>query len=382
MASHFFDALRRYFNTYSSMFCRRDRNLWVFGAWFGNKFSDNPKYLFLYCLKHGKNVAWITRNPDVFKEMSEQGLPVYMHDTKEAVSICRKAGYCICCTGVEDASRSHLGGAVFINLWHGVPLKKIVYDDIYSKVTVKQKIYQIITAIPFRKEYYFSTSNQVSRIYRSCFATDEKHIIQIGQVRNDMFFDGSLKRIHYSDVDYKKLLVYMPTHRNEGQTEINLERIFDLEDLNDFCKENGLLFLIKKHYYHQNEKTDLSAYSNIIDYTSLPCDTQELLFNADILVTDYSSCYIDYLLLDRPIVFYNYDYEEYLKKDREMYYNYEDVTPGGKAENYYEFRAALKKALNGNEAFCTEHNRVKNLFYSKENQGPVCKKTIEAIEKL
>lgn len=63
-------------------------------------------------------------------------------------------------------------------------------------------------------------------------------------------------------------------------------------------------------------------------------DIQELLMDTDLLITDYSSTYIDYLLLDRPMVFYDFDYQDYLRTDREMYYDYDDVTPGYKAETF------------------------------------------------
>lgn len=48
------------------------------------------------------------------------------------------------------------------------------------------------------------------------------------------------------------------------------------------------------------------------------------------LVTDYSSIYFDYLLLDKPIIFFNYDLEEYLNNSRDMYFNYDEFTPGRK----------------------------------------------------
>ena len=56
--------------------------------------------------------------------------------------------------------------------------------------------------------------------------------------------------------------------------------------------------MIRRHFYHKGEKVDFSMYSNITDITEKSMDIQELLMDTDILVTDYSSTYIDYLLLD------------------------------------------------------------------------------------
>ncbi len=174
----------------------------------------------------------------------------------------------------------------------------------------------------------------------------------------------------------------MPTHRNEGKTIVDIYSLLDLERLNNYCKNNKILFLIKKHYYNRNDGKTVEGYSNIIDYTDKSCDTQELLFNTDVLITDYSSCYIDYLLLNRPIIFYCYDYNEYLKQDREMYFEYDEVTPGDKAKNFDMLIESIDKAINGNKEYLDDLKRVKNIFYSLENQGIVCHKLLEKIDKL
>ena len=90
------------------------------------------------------------------------------------------------------------------------------------------------------------------------------------------------------------------------------------------------------------------------------------------MVTDYSSIYIDYLLLDLPLLFYCYDYNQYLAEDREMYFKYEDVTPGVKAR---DFDGLLKElvifAQDGRNYAKKDRERIKNLFYCKKAQGPV-----------
>ena len=248
---------------------------------------------------------------------------------------------------------------------------------------MKGRIYTAIHDTPLKETYIFSTSPAITKIYKSAFRTDYAHVIEIGQVRNDAFFNGILKKKTYADIPYKHLIAYLPTHRNEGATKIEDHKIFDLQKLEAFCARNECLFLIKKHFYHNKEYTDLKAYPHIVDLTTdNTIDTQELEYNADILITDYSSCYIDYLLLDRPIVFYCFDYEHYLKTDREMYFPYDDVTPGAHARNFDELLPALQHALDGNERYKDRQEKVKNLFYSKENQGIVAPRLVEAIKKL
>lgn len=369
---------------YCSMMNKRDSNIWIFGAWFGEKFADNPKYLYLYCLEQGINAIWFTHNEQLYNEMISHNLPVCMIGSKEANRTASHAKYNVFCTDRTDTDYIHTGGAVNINLWHGIPIKKIGYDNKKEsfRYTMYYKIREIIWYLPTRKTYHFSTSDKLTEIFKSCFKTDSRHVIQIGQARNDCFFNGCLKKQSYKSIEYAKAVVYMPTHRNEGKTKIDVTKIFDLGKLNLFCKDNSILFVIKKHFYHKHEETDLTQLSNIVDITQNDVDSQELLYNADVLVTDFSGCYIDYLLLDRPIIFYNYDYGDYILKDRELYFDYNAVTPGTKARNFDEFIEALEDAVNENSHYLKKQNEVKNLFYSKENQGEVCPGLCDAIRQL
>lgn len=354
-------------------FRKRDPNLYVFGAWFGEKYADNSKYLYNYFLNKGEKAYWITKNEDVYNQMKQMGYPVALAYSSEGTRLCKKAGYIVTSTALLDVNEKVVGGATRIDLFHGIPLKKIMYDDEVSGLMLskKHKIHKLLTQHALKDYFVFSSSDTVSKSIRTAFRVDNNHILKYGLPRNDAFFDGTLKKIKFSDVEYKNVISYLPTHRNTGNTTIQIEKLFNLRKLNDFCQENSLLFVIKKHFYHNNEKTDLSEYSNIIDITGQNYDTQELLYNSDILITDYSSCYIDYLLLNRPIVFYSYDLEDYLKNDREMYYKYEDVAPGDICEDFDQLFKGLKQIIESKFAISSNQERVRDLFFAKENQGIV-----------
>jgi len=83
--------------------------------------------------------------------------------------------------------------------------------------------------------------------------------------------------------------------------------------------------------------------SNIKNIKNNNIETQELLLIADILITDYSSIYIDFLLTNKPIVFYAYDIKNYLSKDRELYFNYNNVIiKETLTKNEYDFFDTIK----------------------------------------
>ena len=356
-----------------SSFQKRDSNLYVFGAWFGEKFADNSKYLYLYFLKKGEKAYWITKNESVYKKLKQDGLPVALAYSEEGKRLCKKAGYIVTSTALSDVNENVIGGATRIDLFHGIPLKKIMYDDEVGgkMLTGSQRIHEILTGRALRDYYVFSSSEMVSRNIRTAFRVDDAHILQYGLPRNDAFFDGSLKKIKLSNINYKYVISYLPTHRNVGKTPIQIDQLFNLKELDDFCKKREIIFVIKKHFYHNSEVTDLMGYTNIIDLTGQNYDTQELMYTSDVLITDYSSCYIDYLLLNRPIVFYAYDLEDYQKNDREMYYRYADVAPGEISTTFEQLLQALKQIVRDEFVISPKQERVRDLFFAQENQGIV-----------
>ncbi len=371
----------KYFVMYLSMLMPRKRKLCVFGAWLGERFADNSKQLFIEAQQR-KNLraVWIAKSTDVIKEINDMGYEAYMWGTPKAVWLQLRAGYAVVSNGISDLEHTFLGRAVIIDLWHGIPLKKVVYDNKYEKNwdSPKQKLRDWLINIPLGKMYFVAPSEMFIPIYQSAFRRKRDQIICLGQPRSDIFFDKHRQEKYFPG---KKIILYCPTHRNEGAEPIELSKIFDLVRLEEFLAENDYYFVVKKHFYHRNEVENLDGYPHIIDITSEAMDIQKLIMETCVLITDYSSIYIDYLLLDSPLLFYCYDYEHYLEKDREMYFEYEDVTPGIKAKNFDELLIQLKSVIeNGDLYGKEERDRVKNMFYCKDGQGPVGDKLLDMIE--
>jgi CDP-glycerol glycerophosphotransferase len=83
-----------------------------------------------------------------------------------------------------------------------------------------------------------------------------------------------------------------------------------------------------------------SVAGRLVDVTAVP-DITPLLLLADVLVTDYSSVMFDYALLERPIVFYAYDWDEYAHDIRGTYVNLLEEAPGPVARTQEELFVAL-----------------------------------------
>jgi len=164
-----------------------------------------------------------------------------------------------------------------------------------------------------------------------------------GYPRNDIISKPSLYARYLvfeqniiDSISTEKTILYAPTFRDTNR--FNREAPIEWGRLNALLKKNDATFLIKlhRHDYSMAIKED---YSNIrvLDNES---DMYPLFSKVDLLITDYSSIFFDFLLTDKPVLFYPYDKDDYLTKDRSMYDEYDTVTPGHKA---YDFNGLYEK---------------------------------------
>ena len=211
-------------------------------------------------------------------------------------------------------------------------------------------------------DYFFSTSNWTNETnFKSIFSA--KEFLNLGYPRNDIFFkDEDNLDLMFCDKqvyeivknnNYNKIILYMPTHR-ENSTKIAL----DLNKLNKKLQEINSLFIIKLHpfvleFYKHTYK---ELFSNIV-FHNANGDIYPLLKYVDVLVSDYSSIVYDFLLLNKPIIFYNYDIDEY-KKNVSLLFDYNEFSPGIKVETQDE----LENSFLQENLYFKQREKIKNLF--------------------
>lgn len=353
----------------------RDRNLWVFGSTFGNRFADNPRYFFYYIsrmdeeerekagVKEGKiRAVWITKRASIVKQLRSMGYEAYLSSSKEGMLCCLKAGVYIFDNYSKDISFCLSGGAKKINLWHGLPLKKIQMDNRFDKVrnpeNLWKRFYWQLRRMSDEKPWHYvlTTSEFFRPIFSSAFAT--KNVLLcgypridclLGGVRNDLLSgeekkrSALLKRMNRNPGC--RVVFYMPTFR---ESETDFFKVVDFMELSRCLEEKNLCLVIKLHPKSKlqklfEEKVKDSHKAERLLLLSNQDDPYEFLKLSDALITDYSSVYFDYLVLDRPIIFFDYDRSEYMKKSRELYFDYDEFTPGRKAGSFTELKEALGK---------------------------------------
>ena len=347
----------------------RNKKLWVFGSTFGRSFTDNPKYFYLYLVDQKPEqvrAVWITKNKEVLSFMKENRLEGYYLYSLKGIWLSLRAKVYLYDNYSKDICFTLSGGAIKLNLWHGIPLKKIQQDNVFDYIrnprSLREKLYSIPRRISDEKpsNYVLCASEYYRDIFASAFRT--KRVIVADYPRNDILKDLN-KSIMLTELDKrafekingrenKKIVLYMPTFR---ESEIKFFQVMNLEDFCNFLEREGLIFCVKLHPKSKLQAEFLKAGNENILVLDSKTDPYPLCRRADILVTDYSSIYFDYLLTDKPIIFFPYDYEEYLSDSRELYFDYMNFTPGIKVKNHQE----LKKALTEPDRYRTERQALR-----------------------
>lgn len=254
-----------------------------------------------------------------------------------------------------------------INVWHGVPLKSLFYADPGDNESNLKKIRKMVN----RTSIFTVSSKLESALIAECMLMDPRKIRVTGHPRNDALINQNdvpgKKKIHQILKDIPqdvKIILYAPTFRRGDETRFFPFPDFDQDDLNQFLKDNNSIILIRGHVYNQlDESTDIFT-DRIIDFGFNVCnDVNSILGEVDVLITDYSSIYIDYLILNRPCIFIPYDLEDYKKGRGLLLDDYDFWAPGDKTLNYQEFLNSLKRIMNGEDPNIKKRIDIANQFH-------------------
>lgn len=370
-----------------SLIFPKNNKLWVFGAWFGTRYSDNARYLFEY-VRREKDIKsiWITKNKDLISKIRRDGNNAFLSSSPLGIYYMLRAGVAIVSSGLVDLNGVLIHGAFKVNLWHGAPMKKLNFEDniFESEGSTKKYVRKIILSIfPFIREtktydLLLATSDYFQPIMASAFDIPETNVKVFGYPRNDVLFDGN----HHSEYmeklkeryNCKNILAYLPTYRGNDDQGEGLELFskygFDSKGMEAFLKETNSILLIKLHYVEQermkNKHFDVGSRIVYADESEVT-DINDVLTYIDVLITDYSGVYFDYLLLNRPVIFAAFDLEKYIK-ERGLYDDYAFYIAGPIAKNWSEVIEHARDALINPEKF--EDLRIeKNEIFNKYCDG-------------
>lgn len=212
--------------------------------------------------------------------------------------------------------------------------------------------------------------------------------IELGEPREDYYYSNlsstneCLNEFYHLD-KFKTKILWMPTFRQSSNPRISenylknetglpiFTKKGDLYNLNSFLKQNNTCLLLKLHHLQAKLSIFNVKFSNILvirdtDLKKINVNLYKFIALSDALITDYSSISVDYLPLNRPIIYTLDDFNEY-KASRGIYPdNARDYMPGEHVNNFKEFKEAIQNILNGNDNYRDARIKVKKLFYAYE----------------
>lgn len=353
---------------------KRDESLWLFGAWGGDSYSDNSKYVFKYVTENMPNIkaVWITESKIVKEIITNQGNECYLYNEIVGRKARLNAKYVFFTNGMTDFGKYDLcHGAVRISLWHGMPLKKLMYatNNLQERDKNIFRLLQYIVLKIYNKSHRhitIATSEKTKDLLIKCFEVKPETVLITGQPRNDGLFNSksilSLKsRLKHNPES--RFVLYMPTWRDMGNNEKFLENILnELFSDSSFMKsliENNIILYIKPH---PRITVSGSSTDNIVLLKGVSeLDAQELIGAADVLITDYSSVFIDYAILERPIHFFVPDLDNYKNNRLGLFFEFNDFAEFWYSEietfkssilsDDYFSKSGLKNAIKANSIF-------------------------------
>ncbi|WKB35261.1 CDP-glycerol glycerophosphotransferase family protein [Terrilactibacillus sp. S3-3] len=231
-----------------------------------------------------------------------------------------------------------------------------------------------------------SYSKLFNQVMGKCFGINEERFKVTGSPRNDLLLnaDGkkNLSKLFHIKANKYKFIFYMPTWRTttyadrvDGSQNNNLFNMsqFDLSLFDQFLREHHIKLVIKLHPAEEMKALkEFEQYRSIFVVTEKllqekDMDIYEVLNGGDLLITDYSSVYFDFLLMNRPIIFTPTDIEAYSRTRGFVLNPYEEWTPGPKVLTQLDLTNEIVKSLDDPDYYKQDRIKIKNIVHDYQD---------------
>ena len=361
-------AIRFIFGTMERLLPVR-RDVWCFCTW-GKYYHtlDNPRAVF-ESIKNDPSIRKVILQRGARDAGPVEGVNVHFVDAASVAGmywLSRSAvvllGYRISalCGYSSQLTTKH----TIIQLWHGIPLKRI------------GRLYPAETGWAEEGPMYAATvssSDADRKVMQEAFSpltldrvwlTGLPRNSTIVKSEDDLPLDyrRTLEELR-ADLAGRRLVLYAPTWRDADLLHYAFSPS-EVHALEELLRAHGAVLGVRGHSNVRSSQAYTQPYGSdaFLNLNDVP-DANLLLRLADVLVTDYSSIYIDYLLTDRPVVHFAYDLEEY-RAGRGLLYEPEDAFAGPTARTFVDLLAHLETALESRAAHQDQRERARSLFHT------------------
>ena len=353
----------------ANIFLRRNKRIILFGAWMGQKYADNTRFLYEY-LQENKDeyvidkLIWVTRDHNTFQFLKSQRHEVYMmHDPKSFYYHIKAGVHIVCNLGfsVENYSGDLMGQfsghAIKINTWHGVPMKagkstgenqrkQGSWGKIKYKLRHNRFFYGVFTPGHWDQAYYLSTGKEATKRCSEFCGFPAEQFIECGYPRNctAVILHDDEKKVIGRLGEYSNTILYVPTFRDKWEVPHPLTS----PQLRDYLDKTNTLWIEKPHAATK-VTSDVGLENEGALFLDSSFDLNAIIPYVSIVITDYSSVCYDAMNFRKPVLFYIPDYEKYLINDRGFLFDFRSMVIDLEATDVDQLIKRLEDLKNNSE---------------------------------
>lgn len=322
------------FGRLASLLVRRSDSLWVFACGSGIGEGSLELYRFAKDADPSLRLVWLARNRAELAQARDLGLTAAIRSSWRGFRLTLRAGVIVLTHGLGDANRFGTHGAFIVQLWHGIPLKKIQLD---SPATFRGFAPSLMRKLYGRSTAAISLLPAASEVsakrLRSAFGVPEARVVVTGDPRDDVLFHDAhdaraLLADTIGDLGTDRVVLYAPTWR-DGDVDPSVPTAAEWKAIAAHLESTSQILVVRPHPHSVGDYRsgeDVSPRIRMLP-ASAQNDINPVLPAVDTLITDYSSTAFDFALLGRPIVFLAPDAETYART-RGLYEPYEKFSGG------------------------------------------------------
>jgi len=362
----------------------------VFCGGQGVSFVDNSRFLyekFVHNYSEELEVVWVSRSQDLVDRMNREGRRSVQQFSIEGVRTILKARTVFFSWGPIDLPGMGLSKRTrSVQLWHGIPIKTGGFQEKWVRKSTAHEVFKNLYnfLMRHRTSYWVTSSVLEDKLIALCFGIPNDGLILSGYPRNDYLIEqlrSPTSELHLK-FPYlnKKVILYAPTWRPGEKIVFFPFPDNDFKALHSFLERNDAYMLIRGHLKEEpderyrdglirvQERFDFNALDDriLLANRDLFEDFQELLPYVDVLISDYSGGWVDFLLTGRPLIFIPYDLESFLEGPGLMH-DYEVITPGPKVDSLRGLMEAIHGYLEDPAKDLERRRFIRSLFHKFED---------------
>jgi CDP-glycerol glycerophosphotransferase len=351
----------------------------LFESFGGKQVSDSVLAICREIMRRQPSLDLYWTVSDLSMAVPQGAKPLLVH-SRDWMQVLRRARYLVNNNNFPFYFRKS-PGQVYLQTWHGTPLKKIGNDVPSSNLSLPY--WQLMRREAGYWDFLLAQNDFSAEILPNAFGYAGR-VLNLGYPRNDALIGprAALRRLsmrnHFGFEPYHFVVLYAPTWRDNLSGSRGYSRVnyLDFKGVRQVLGNNAR-FILRGHH---NTSSNLPIrQSGVIDATHHP-DINDLILAADLLITDYSSIMFDYAVTGKPMVFLTPDLDQYRDQTRGFYMDFGEIAPGPICRTNIELYDVLGHLGATMDVYVERYTEFKRRF-APQDDGEAATRVVEAVWK-